>query len=40
VCVPLVLGVGVRLRVKYLRPRYVRAKNLKWSNDDTEVFAV
>jgi hypothetical protein len=29
VCAPLVLGVGVRLRVKYLGPRYVRAKDLK-----------
>jgi hypothetical protein len=28
-CAPLVLEVGVPLQVKYLRPRYVRAKNLK-----------
>ncbi|MGA7815444.1 hypothetical protein, partial [Caballeronia sp.] len=31
VCAPLVLEGGVRLRVKYLGPRYVRAKNLKWA---------
>jgi hypothetical protein len=29
VCVPLVLEGGVRLRVKCLGPRYVRAKNRK-----------
>ncbi len=40
VCAPLVLEEGVQLRVKYLWPHYVRAKNLKWSNDDTYVLAV
>ena len=40
VCVRFELGEGVRLRVEVAGPCYVRAKNLKWSNDDTEVFAV
>jgi len=31
----LVLEEGVQLRVDAWGRRYVRAKNLKWSNDDT-----
>jgi len=40
VCAPLVLEGGVRLRVDEWGLCYVRAKNLKWSNDDTKVLAV
>jgi len=35
VCAPLVLEGGVRLRLGDSGLCYVRAKNLKWSNDDT-----
>ena len=35
VCAAFVLEVGVRLRVDAWWLYYVRAKNLKWSNDDT-----
>ena len=35
VCVRFELGEGVRLRVEVAGPCYVRAKNLKWSTNDT-----
>jgi len=40
VCVPLVLGGGVRLRVKYLGAALRSGQKPEVSNDDTEVLAV